>query len=190
MQGHRDSLLRAPPLPAFAGTGSNPPHEGEGIRSVLLHGFAMLTETQIAAMIAAARACLGTPFHHQGRLPGQGRDCIGLVVVAARAAGLAVADRADYGRRPDGGSLVEALLAHGAVHVDGPGVVRAGDILVFRYDGQPQHVALATGADAMIHSFAPAGQVVETSLGGYWRRRLAGVYSMTPENRDADGPPP
>ena len=33
-------------------------------------------------MIAAARACLGTPFHHQGRMPGVGLDCIGLVIVA------------------------------------------------------------------------------------------------------------
>ena len=38
-------------------------------------------------MIAAARACIGTPFHHQGRRPGAGLDCIGLIVIALRAAG-------------------------------------------------------------------------------------------------------
>ncbi|MER2519727.1 MAG: NlpC/P60 family protein [Bdellovibrionales bacterium] len=146
----------------------------------------MSDETQIAAMIAAARACLGTPFHHQGRLPGQGLDCVGLIVVAARAAGLEVEDRRDYARRPDGASLVAALQAHGAALVVGRGIA-AGDILVFRYDGQPQHVALATEADAMIHSFAPAGRVVETSLGAYWRRRLTGVYSIMAH---AEAPPP
>ncbi|MDE1901659.1 MAG: C40 family peptidase [Alphaproteobacteria bacterium] len=124
-------------------------------------------------MTAAARACLNTPFHHQGRAPGAGLDCIGLVVIALRAAGKDVQDRNDYGRRPDGFSLVEALHAHGAEAV---GAIMAGDILLFRYDGQPQHVALATSADTMIHAFAPAGKVVETSIGIYWQHRLTGIY--------------
>ncbi len=126
-------------------------------------------------MIAAARACLNTPFHHQGRLPGVGLDCIGLVVVALRAVGVEVRDRQDYSTRPDGKSLERALVEHGAVKVDS---FRAGDILLFRYDQQPQHVALATSANTMIHSFAPAGRVVETNIGAYWRRRLLGAYRM------------
>jgi NlpC/P60 family putative phage cell wall peptidase len=124
-------------------------------------------------LIAAARECLGTPFHHQGRQPGIGLDCIGLIVVALQATGKQVHDRSDYGKRPDGKSLETALAAHGAVPVQD---IAAGDILLFRYDGQPQHVALATGADSMIHSFAPAGEVVETLIGAYWRRRLVGIY--------------
>jgi len=124
-------------------------------------------------MIAAARACIGTPFHHQGRKPGVGLDCIGLVIVALSAAGIPVRDRADYGRRPDGKSLIAALEDHGARKSS---AIEAGSILVFRYDGQPQHVALATGADSMIHSFAPAGEVVETTIGDYWKRRLTGIY--------------
>lgn len=124
-------------------------------------------------MIAAARTCLGTPFHHQGRCKGVGLDCIGLVIVALTAVGVPINDRTDYGRRPDGKSLVAALIAHGATPVD---EIHTGDVLLFRYDKQPQHVALATGPDAMIHSFAPAGKVVETSIGAYWQRRLTGIY--------------
>lgn len=124
-------------------------------------------------MIAAARRCLGTSFHHQGRMPGIGLDCIGLVIVGLRAAGLPVQDRNDYGRRPDGTSLVAALEAHQAQRVD---QITAGDILLFRYDRQPQHVALATGPATMIHSFAPAGKVVETGIGPYWQRRLTAIY--------------
>lgn len=127
-------------------------------------------------MIAAARTCSGTPFHHQGRSIGIGLDCIGLVVVALRAAGITVHDRSDYGRRPDGKSLRAALQEHGAQSVE---EIKAGDILLFRYDGQPQHVALATGSDMMIHSFAPAGKVVETSIGDYWKRRLTGIYRFS-----------
>jgi len=125
------------------------------------------------AMIAAARRCLGTPFHHQGRVPLVGLDCIGLIIVALRSIGFGVNDRLDYGRRPDGVTLLAALEAHGAVKVE---EIQAGDILVFRYDHQPQHVALAVDGDRMIHSFAPARRVVETALGAYWRRRLVGVY--------------
>lgn len=124
-------------------------------------------------MIATARACLGTPFHHQGRTPGVGLDCIGLIVVAARAAGIVIEDRTDYDRRPDGQDLLAALRAHGLTPAES---CAAGDILLFRYDRQPQHVALATGTDSMIHSFAPARAVVETAIGDYWRRRLCGIY--------------
>jgi NlpC/P60 family putative phage cell wall peptidase len=124
-------------------------------------------------MLSAARAALNTPFHHQGRVAGVGLDCIGLVIVALQATGMTVHDRTDYGRRPDGHSLVTALKQHGAQRVD---EIQAGDILLFRYDQQPQHVALATSRDTMIHAFAPAGKVIETNIGDYWRRRLTGVY--------------
>jgi cell wall-associated NlpC family hydrolase len=147
-----------------------------------------MTSDQITAMLAAARAALGTPFHHQGRKPGIGLDCIGLIVIALRAAGMNVQDRTDYSRRPDGKTLVAALEEHGAKQVadirasgcavaqSEPEKIRAGNVLVFRYDKQPQHVALATGPDSMIHSFAPAGEVVETLIGDYWKRRLIAVY--------------
>jgi hypothetical protein len=71
---------------------------------------------------------------------------------------------------------VQALEQHGAALVDD---IRAGDVLLFRYDRQPQHVALATSGDTMIHSFAPAGKVVETSIGDYWQRRLTGIYRFS-----------
>ena len=134
--------------------------------------------------IAAARGCIGTPFHHQGRTPGVGLDCVGLIVVALGAAGFAVNDRRDYPPRPDGKSLVRALEEHGAVAVDG---FSPGDVLLFRYDHQPQHVALATGADTMVHAFAPAGRVVETTIGDYWLRRLLGVYRFFAPSRKSCG---
>ena len=108
-------------------------------------------------------------------MPGVGLDCIGLIVIALQAAGFPVRDRADYGRRPDGLSLVKALEAHGAKPAN---EISTGNILLFRYDRQPQHAALATGAASMIHSFAPAGKVVETAIGDYWKTRLVGVYGF------------
>lgn len=98
--------------------------------------------------------------------------------MALQSAGFAVNDRQDYSVRPDGKSLVQAIEDHGAVMVND---IRAGDLLVFRYDRQPQHVALATSATTMIHSFAPAGRVVETSIGPYWQRRLLACYRVFEE---------
>ena len=126
--------------------------------------------------VEEARACLGTPFHHQGRKKEIGLDCIGLVVVALCALGFKVADRLDYGLRPDGSSLVKALVEHGAQKVM---FLQKGDILLFRYDHQPQHVAIASSPCSLIHAFAPARKVVETQIGPYWRRRLVGIYRFT-----------
>jgi NlpC/P60 family putative phage cell wall peptidase len=129
-----------------------------------------------ADLVAAARGFLGTPFHHQGRQKGMGLDCIGLVVVALRANGILVRDRMDYGRRPDGVSLIAALQEHGAARV---ATRQAGDVLLFRFDRQPQHVALATGEGRMIHAYAPVGRVVETEIGASWQRRLVGIYRFS-----------
>jgi len=125
--------------------------------------------------MSAVRACIDTPFHHQGRSPGVGIDCIGLIIIAMIAANIKVNDRTDYGRRPDKDSLINALEEHGATPIEKE-AARAGDVLVFRYDNQPQHVALATSENTMIHSFAPAGKVVETHMGDYWKRRIVTAY--------------
>ena len=131
--------------------------------------------TQAETMIAAARACLGTPFHHQGRLPGQGLDCIGLVIIALRAAGFMVQDRQDYARWPEGEALAAALVAHGAQAL---AIMQPGTVLLFMIAGQAQHVALATGETRMIHAYAPAGKVVETDINSVWQRRLVGLYQF------------
>jgi NlpC/P60 family putative phage cell wall peptidase len=124
-------------------------------------------------MIAAARGCLGTPFHHQGRNAKTGLDCIGLIAHAAKTGGLPVMDRTDYARQPQAKELFAALEAHGFFSAQ---EIIAGDVLVFRFNRAPQHVALATAADRMIHAYAPMGKVVETGLGTSWLRRLAAVY--------------
>lgn len=124
-------------------------------------------------MIEAVKACLGTPFHHQGRIPLIGLDCIGLVIVGLKAIGWPVQDQKDYAMRPDGKSLIRALEQHGAKKVE---KTKAGDVFVFRYDNQPQHVAIALSEDELIHAFAPAGGVVRSKIGSYWKRRMVARY--------------
>ena len=87
------------------------------------------------AIVAEARAWIGTPYHHQASVKGAGCDCFGLVRGVWRAF---------YGEEPeevpaytrDWGEVtgVETMLATGRRHL----VVRAaaemapGDVLVFR----------------------------------------------------------
>lgn len=124
-------------------------------------------------LVTAARACIGTPFYHQGRIAGIGLDCIGLVIHAVKQIGIPVNDQTDYGREPEGERLHTALIAHGFELVND---IVAGDVLLFRFNGEPQHVGLAVSRDAMVHAYAPIGRVVETGLGETWQRRIAGIY--------------
>lgn len=123
-------------------------------------------------VIAAARECLETPFHHQGRQPGVGIDCAGLLIHAYRQAGLRVTDEAAYGRSPDPGRMRQALLR--VVRPAGDGWQRA-DVLYFRIDRQPQHLAIYTGR-GIVHAYITAGKVVETGLDARWMKRLSARY--------------
>ena len=126
-------------------------------------------------IIAAARDCLGTPFVHQGRIPGRALDCAGLVVAVAQAIGVEYIDQTGYSRSPSGG-LLEAALD------DQPGITRIapfdrepGDILLMRFSGDPQHLAILAG-ETIIHAFEAPGLVCEHDLTDLWTRRIVRVY--------------
>lgn len=126
-------------------------------------------------LIRAARDCLGTPFHHQGRQPGVGLDCGGLLVVALRAVGVDPIDMAGYARRPHGGTL-ERLLDSQSFLVRVAIQERAvADVLLMRFGAEPQHLALLTG-ETIIHAWEAVGKVVEHRLDGRWLRHVVRVY--------------
>lgn len=124
-----------------------------------------------ADFIAAARSYVGVPFHHQGRTR-HGVDCIGLVVCAARDVGLVLADRTDYPRDPNGLLPVEMARQFAAVES-----AQGGDILLMRFRGEPQHVAILAGT-TLIHGYASIGRVVEHGLDAKWRRRIVATYRL------------
>lgn len=135
---------------------------------------AALADAARARAVAAARSFVGTRWHHQGRAPGAGLDCVGVAVLAARAAGLEVRDLEGYSRRPDGRSLMATVEAQ-ADPVPASDI-QPGDVLVFRIDVHPQHVGVAVGEGRMVHALAQTRSVVEVEIDGHWRDRLVGVY--------------
>jgi cell wall-associated NlpC family hydrolase len=125
--------------------------------------------TTPAHVVQAARAWLGTPFHHQARLQGIGVDCVGLVIGVARQLGLVppAFDVAAYPRTPDGSSLMHLVHLH--LQPLGPGVAMApGHVVVVRFDADPQHLGILGdyrhGGLSIIHAAATPGRVIETRL--------------------------
>ena len=126
-----------------------------------------------ADIIAAARECLGTPFVHQGRLPGQALDCAGLIIQVAKMLGLEHVDHTGYARLPGNGLLESALDTQ-------PGLSRVselqpGDVFLMKFSADPQHLGIY-GGDTIIHAYQPVGKVCEHGLTDAWRRRIVRIY--------------
>jgi NlpC/P60 family putative phage cell wall peptidase len=129
------------------------------------------------ALVAEARRWLGTPFRHQGRIRGEGVDCIGLVLEPARALGLTDYRPAAYARLPDAGTMREELVRH-LIKV-ARSDMRPGDVLLLAAPLSPSHLALVGelgGALTMIHASGPIGRVVEHGIDATWAGRIRGVF--------------
>lgn len=124
------------------------------------------------AISAAALALVGTPFHAQGRLPGVGLDCIGVIVCAARACGLALEDRTAYPMQPDGTLMPEAARQLTRVSGDPD----EGDILVMSFGGEPHHVALLVDGGRIVHAYNHVRKCVVQDYTDYWRGKVRAVY--------------
>lgn len=127
-------------------------------------------------VVTAARACLGTPFAHQGRINGVALDCAGLAVSVAQKLGVEYADFQGYGREPYNGQLESALDTQlGIERVPDISDMQAGDLLLMRFSANPQHVAIFTGQN-IIHSYESVGICCEHRLSDIWLKRIVRVY--------------
>jgi cell wall-associated NlpC family hydrolase len=124
-------------------------------------------------IISAARECVGTPFHHQGRIAGVGMDCAGLIVHVAAKFGMASIEPAGYGRSPCNGMMEAA--ADTQPYLMRVTDMQAGDVLMMRFTGEPQHVGIYTG-NTLIHAYESVGKVVEHRMDDKWLRRIVRVY--------------
>lgn len=128
-------------------------------------------------IIAAARACLGTPFRHQGRIPGLALDCAGLVVQVVKTIGLPYHDERGYSRLPHHGRLEAALDAQPSLRQIPAGDRAPGDVLLMRFKAAPTHLGILAG-DTLIHAYEQAGKVCEHRMDPAWIARIARVYRI------------
>lgn len=139
-----------------------------------------------AAIVAAARSWLGTPYRHQASMKGAGADCLGLVRGVWREV-IGPEPEAPPAYSPDWSEpsreerLMEAALRH--MSPVAPTEARPGDALLFRMRerGPAKHLGILveTGPDEarMIHAYSGRG-VVASSLGPSWRRRIVAAFSF------------
>lgn len=129
----------------------------------------MVTRQQV---IVAARSYLGVRWKHQGRSR-LGIDCLGLLIAVASDLGLSAHDSTDYPRIPDGFRLMRELNTH----LRPVSECDVGDVLLMRFNTNPQHVAIKTDV-GIIHSYANARKVVEHGLDATWSSRIVCAYQF------------
>ncbi len=131
---------------------------------------------QAARILACARTCLGTAFHHQGRVPGTGLDCVGLVLWVGRTLALIDHEVTNYPRLPHPERLFAHARAAGLRRIPRERAT-GGDIACLAFARDPQHVGLLTEeARGMIHACARVGRVIEHRLDAHWRRRIVACF--------------
>ena len=135
-----------------------------------------------AAIVAAARSWIGTPYHHQASVRGVGVDCIGLVRGVWRDLYGVEPQRlpaytADWAEADGDEALLRAARRH-LIEIE-MAVPRPGDMVVFRLRGDvaAKHAAIMTAPAVMVHAAAGAA-VAEVHLAPWWRRRIAGTFAF------------
>jgi len=135
------------------------------------------------AIVLEAREWVGVRWRHQASSKQFGADCIGLIAGVGLALGLEEAKRwltdarrTSYRARPDSKMLLAA--ANDYLLPIQTSQIAAGDILLMRFDIDPQHFAIVSSLVPyrIIHSYAQMRKVVEHGVDRVWRSRIVGAY--------------
>lgn len=138
--------------------------------------------SQAAAFIAAARELKGARWRHRGRKP-WAVDCLGLLDLAGRKAGLVIETPRLYGREPWDDELRTGLRKEFGEPLH-PSMAQPGDIALIRWKGhEPCHVAIVAdhpeGGLSMIHAHNIAG-VTEHRIAPPFDASIIEVYRPWP----------
>ena len=142
------------------------------------------------AVIAAARAWLGTPYHDQASLRGVGCDCLGLARGVWRDLVGAEPQLIPPYSRDWGETGVREVLADGAraLMIEIPLVqIGPGALVLFRMAPRAiaKHVGILTAADQFIHAYDRLG-VIEEALTTAWVRRIAFAFRFPAANPSSE----
>lgn len=137
-----------------------------------------------AAIVAEARAWIGTPYRHQASRKGVGCDCLGLVRGVWRAVIGPEPEPAppyapDWAEAAAGTCATEPLAAAARRHlieIDRDHFA-SGDVLLFRWRQSlaAKHAAIVASPNTMVHAHDGAA-VAEVAIAPWWRRRLAYAF--------------
>lgn len=127
-------------------------------------------------IVKQARNYLGVKWHHQGRNPKTGLDCLGLVSVVLKDLGVPVNDVTSYSRDPDPDQMLKGLLDHAEEIAIGDAV--PGCVYWMRFVREPQHLAIVSDV-GIIHSYNKLRScVVEHALNRAWKARIVRAFKI------------
>ena len=142
-----------------------------------------------SAIIAEARAWIGTPYRHQASLKGVGCDCLGLVRGVWRAL---------HGAEPEATPRLYARLGRGVAAMNRSPRLRAASrrarrprarsrratccCFATRRAIRPSTPRSSTAPDLMVHAHDGAA-VAEVAIAPWWRRRLAYAFRISRSDR-------
>lgn len=137
----------------------------------------------MSALVAAARARIGTRFRHRARSSSHA-DCAGLGVLIYQDCGVTLPDFRLYGREPNKDGLVEHVtaalgepVALAQVRVSD---LQVGDVIVLRFEVEPHHVAIVAdyifGGFSMIHADGHTNKVIEHRMAPDHVKRITHVF--------------
>lgn len=126
-------------------------------------------------VVSVARECLGTPFRHQGRIVGQGLDCVGLAVHIAKRLNLPYQDVKGYSRNPLKHLLEKALDAQPCLRAVSD--MQFGDLILFGMQTRevPSHVAICTDI-GILHCCSLVNKCCEQQMPEQMRDKIAKIY--------------
>lgn len=135
-----------------------------------------------AALLAEARAWIGTPYQHQASVRGVGCDCLGLIrgvwrqVVGPEPQSVPPY-AADWAIRGEPEILLQA--ARRWLREVPLNSVAAGDVALFRMsaDAPAKHCGIITASNSIIHAYWGRA-VVESRLAPWWIARLAYAFQF------------
>lgn len=133
-------------------------------------------------IIEEARSWIGTRWQHQGRVKRNeqfqgGVDCLGLIIGVANALNIFPKTFIfhNYNRLPHDNLLLQECDRH---LIKKPIIAALpGDILVFRMTAEPQHLAILSEKNTIVHAYIQARAVVENGLGEEWLNKLVAAYT-------------
>lgn len=137
---------------------------------------------QRAAVVAAARSWLGTPYHHQGRVKGAGVDCAMLLAEVYCEAGLI--GRIDPRPYPPDWHMHRSeerylgWLARYGAPVDRP---LPGDAAAFRFGRCFSHGAIVEAWPRVIHALHGVGCLCGDATQGRLAGREVRFFTLWPE---------
>lgn len=134
-----------------------------------------------AEVVDTVRAWLGTPFIPQQSRRGVGCDCAGLVLGVARDLGIVAPDfRLPTYRQQPNGSMLKLCDEH-LIRLS-RGSQRAGDVVVMRFQREPQHLGILVPYRdtllAVVHALMTSERVVEHRLDARWTAFVTAAYAF------------